>query len=280
MRLFSRFNLSAYSAVLLSCAGGIALSSSSKLWATEVESLPPAPNLQQGTEQGSAPNSITPQATPPAIVSGIPEKIRTDVPPYTDRAIAMAPLKPLCEFLGAKPQYSDGIVTLSKTFLQNPPGLRTITVRTGGTVAQIQDGNGQRAVRLPLPVEVRLGAIFVPLRFTVEALGGEVERIPEGEVTIIREADRVGVLTPIAQEGYRGRDAATVTITNRVGRALSLRLAGPQRLAIELGRNSTITRKVRPGVYAYQAASTGMKTRSGVRRLIAGRKATWAWGRR
>ena len=73
---------------------------------------------------------------------------------------------------------------------------------------------------------------------------------------------------------------AQLTIVNRTGRALSLRLNGPQKLAIELGRSQSITRSIRPGVYYYKAAAVGLKTHGGVRRLLAGHKATWSWGRR
>lgn len=238
-------------------------------YADEMQSLPPAPSTSA--------TAVTPSA--PTASSTI-EKIITDVPPYTDKAVAMAPMRPLCAFLGAHVEYSDGIITLTKNFGQTPPGTRIITIRTGGGVAQVQDATGRHTMRLALPAEERLNVVFVPLRFIVQILGGSVERIPEGEVTVIRVEDRAGVLTPVAQEGYRGADAARLTIMNQVGRALSLRLVGPQHLSVELGRNSTITRSVRPGVYAYRAASTGMKPMSGVRRLLAGRKAIWAWGHR
>ncbi|MBV9467906.1 MAG: hypothetical protein JO316_23205 [Abitibacteriaceae bacterium] len=234
--------------------------------ADEMQSLPPAPS-----------SSATPVT--PTTQSTI-EKIITDVPPYTDKAVAMAPMRPLCAFLGAHVEYSDGIITLTKSFGQTPPGTRIITIRTGGGVAQVQDTTGRHTVRLSLPAEERLNVVFVPLRFIVQVLGGSVDRIPEGEITVIRVGERAGILTPIAQEGYRGPDAARLTIMNQVGRALSLRLVGPQHVSVELGRNSTITRSVRPGVYAYRAASTGMKPMSGTRRLLAGRKAIWAWGHR
>lgn len=280
----------------LCCVASVASTSLSH--ADEIQSLPTAPPTQ--TPLPGAPISspaplplppVTqpetvepPSATQPpgplpmTIAPGAIEKIPAEVPPYTDKAVAMAPMRPLCAFLGAHVDYNEGMLTLTKNFAQNPPGTRTITMRIGSGTAQIQDMVGRHTVRLSLPSEERLNVVFVPLRFLVQTLGGVVERIPEGEITVIRVGSRAGVLTPIAQEGYRGPDAARLTVVNRVGHALSLRLIGPQQLAIELGRNSTITRSVRPGIYTYHAAATGMRTVGGTRRLLAGRKAFWSWG--
>jgi len=192
----------------------------------------------------------------------------------------MAPMRPVCSFLDASLQYSDGIITITKTFASDPPGQRTITLRSGGRTARIQDSGGSRTVNLPRPAEERLGTVFLPLRFIVQALGAELKKSAYSRSGQIETAERIGVLVTPPQPNYKGGDAVRVTLVNRVGGALSLRLAGPQRLIFELGRDEKVTRAMRPGVYYYLAASRGMKPASGVRRLLAGHKTTWAWGRR
>jgi len=219
-----------------------------------------------------------PAATTPPPIVPLVRTIDTDVPYYVDQGVTMAPLRPIVEFMGAKVQYSDGILNISKV-LENGE-TEALIFRVGGKSAQLRRGATLRTVALPLQVDKRLGVTFVPLRFVVEALGGHVRPVLEANGGVyIQSGDLKGVLRPTAQAGYRGADAARITFSNRVGRALSIRLSGPQSLAIELGRGQTLTRAVKPGVYYYKAASTGMRTRQGARRLSAGQKATWSWGR-
>ncbi len=248
--------------------------------ADAIQSLPTPPPVVAPTPS-TLPTPLSPPITPdqpdPQVTI---EKIRTAAPPYIDRDVGMAPLRPVCSFLGASLQYHDGIITITKAFEANPPGTRTITLRSGGRVAQFQDGNGSRTVNLPRRVEERLGIIYLPLRFLVEALGAELKPSAESELGQIEIGNRIGILVAPFQANYNGANAVRVTIVNNVGGALSLRLAGPQKLAFELGHGARVTRSMRPGVYYYLAACSGMKTVSGARRLRSGQKTTWAWGRR
>lgn len=240
------------------------------------EQLPPLPD---------APGKPIP-ATPPTSSPAVPGveaamllPIKLDVPPYTDKGISMVPMRPLFSFLGASVSYKEGTITIVKRF-ENPPDTRVIVLRVGGSMGRIQESSGERLIHLAAPAEERLGTVFVPLRFVAEALDAKVEHEAERGTTTLRTPNRAGFIAPTAQEGYHGPDATRVTILNRVGKALSLRLTGPRNMAIELGTGQSLTRSMRPGVYYYRAASTGMRPRIGVRRLLAGRKATWAWGRK
>lgn len=228
--------------------------------------------------------SVPPETTLPTLPSPPPtlppapllRTINTDVPPYDHYGIQMAPLRPVASFLGIAVDYADGILTLVRHDSVKKVDI-TITLRTGGSLAQVDSAGTRHTLKLPVPAEERMGTVFIPLRIIVEAFGGTVGFMPEGGLNIINIEDRSGVLTPIAQEGYRGKDAIRVTINNRLPRALSLRLTGPGSIAVELGPYRQITRSMKPGVYYYRAACFGMKTRTGVRRLLAGRKATWVW---
>jgi hypothetical protein len=228
-------------------------------------------------QEGPSLQEMPAATAPPPVVPPL-RTIVSDAPYYIDAGVTMAPLRPVAEFMGAKVQFSDGILTVSKTTDFGPS--HSVICRVGGRSAQIREGADLRTVALPLPVENRLGVVFVPLRFLVESLAGKVQPVLGADAgVLILSDDLKGVLRTTAQEGYRGADAARITFSNRVGRAISIRLSGPQSLAVELGRGQTITRSVRPGVYYYKAASTGMRPRQGARRLSSGQNATWSWGR-
>ncbi len=219
-----------------------------------------------------------PAATsPPPVVPPI-RTVSADQPYYVDKGVTMAPLRSVAEFMGAKIQVSAGNLIVSKTGADGQ--IRSATFRIGSKNAGVRRGGKAQNVVLPLAAEKRLGVTFVPLRVLVEALGGTLQPVLEAQGGVLLQSDGLkGVLRTTAQAGYRGTDAARITFKNRVGRALSIRLSGPQNISIEMGRGQTITRSVRPGVYYYKAASNGMKTRQGARRLNAGQKATWSWGR-
>lgn len=230
-------------------------------WADELHTLPQAPVV----------------AAPPLTAV----TIKSAIPPYVDQGVTMVPMRPLCSFLGAGITYHDSILTIFRSAAPGNPGSNSlsVTLRAGGETAQIRNGSELRTVRLPLPAEERLGTTFLPARFFAEAFGAEIF-LEKGGGVQIKSGERTGVLQPLTQPVYNGNDAARVTIVNHVGRALSIRLTGPQNLALELGRKQSVTRTLKPGVYYYRAASIGMKTVKGTRRLLAGRKATWSWGRR
>ncbi len=188
----------------------------------------------------------------------------------------MAPLRTVCDFLKATTTYQDGLLSLVKTFEGGTA--RTVTLRLGGKSAQVWDGAAPRTVALARPAESRLGVIFVPAKFLSEILGGQVEVDTLGVPIRVLNGERQGVF--VGNEKYAGADAAKVTLTNRVGKAMSLRLTGPQKLRVEVGQGGTIYLQVKPGVYYFQANSAGMQTINGARRFLAGRKTTWAWGRK
>lgn len=203
-------------------------------------------------------------------------RLKSDVPPYIDQGVAMVPMRPLLAFLGATAIYRDGSVFIN----QASPSKRALMLRMDSRNVRLTDDKGQRNLLSPIAVEERLGVVFVPLRFFTALFGASVEQSLEGAGAFVHFDKRAALIDPIAQEGYRGPDATRVTIANRVGKALSLRLTGPQNIAVELGRGQSATRSMRPGVYYYRAASLGMRPTTGVRRLLPGKKATWAWGRR
>ncbi len=207
-----------------------------------------------------------------------PERLICDGLPYVDSGTSMAPARQVCEFLKAKITFQDGLLTIVKTF-DEPNMARTISMRMGGKSAQIWDGGSSRVVNLSLAAEKRLNTVFLPAKFLVEILGGELVSdsnfVPQG----IKEGGRQAVFASNYDAPYQGGDAARVTISNRVGRALSLRLTGPQKRRIEIGRNAKISLQIKPGLYYYQAGSAGLETINSSRRLLAGRQTTWAWGK-
>jgi hypothetical protein len=211
-------------------------------------------------------------------VAVLPERIISDGLPYSDRGVAMVPLRPVVAFLRATTTYHDGLVTIVKNF--EGGAARTVTLRLGGRSAQIWDGGASRAVPLARSAESRLGVIFLPAKFLVEILGGQLSVHKDGTLRSVREGQREGVFPALEQHIYRRTDAAKVTVTNRVGKAISLRLNGPQKLRVEIGHGAQLYLQLRPGVYYFQAHSAGMQEINGARRLLAGRKTNWAWGRK
>lgn len=280
--------------------GALGMTTAANVRADELSNLPPAPfprtpspswsknsvvadthikaqPLRSRSQERQAPLvriPITSQA--PEIGATAIIKLQSDVPPYVDQKVAMVPLRPLLSFLGATATYHDGAVDIE----QRVPFERSISMRVNSKKAWVKDENGRRGATLPVEVEERLGTVFVPLRFSAQALGAHVEHSPEGAGALVRYEGRAAVIEAIAQEGYRGSDATRIIIFNHIGKPLSLRLTGPQNIAVELGRSQSVSRSLRPGVYYYRAASKGMKPVIGVRRLLPGQKATWDWRRR
>lgn len=207
-----------------------------------------------------------------------PERLICDGLPYVEGGVAMAPARQVCEFLRAKLSVHDGLLTIVKTF-DEPAVTRTISMRIGGKSAQVWDGDTSRTVSLPKATESRLGTVFVPAKFLIEILGGELVTDKNFKPLSMKDNERIGVFVSNYDAPYTKGDAARVTISNRVGRALSLRLSGPQKLRVEIGNNEKISLRVKPGLYYYQAGCSGMQTIKSARRLLAGRQTTWAWGK-
>src|SRR5690606_15052565 len=98
-------------------------------------------------------------------------------PYYVDNGVTMAPLRAVSEFLGAKIQHGDGILTISR--VANEGRARSMTFRVGGKSAQVRENFEIKTIALPLAVETRLGVTFVPLRALVEGLGARLQPIME-----------------------------------------------------------------------------------------------------
>ena len=207
-----------------------------------------------------------------------PERLICDGLPYVESGVAMAPVRPVCDFLRAKLGVHDGLLTIVKTF-DEPTVTRTISMRIGGKSAQVWDGAASRTISLSRATESRLGTVFVPAKFLVEILGGELLTDKNFKPLSIKDGERMGNFSSNYDGPYTGGDAARVIISNRVGHTLSLRLTGPQKLRIEIGNNKKIYLRVKPGLYYYQAGCTGMQTIKSARRLLAGRQTIWAWGK-
>lgn len=238
----------------------------------DVTHLPPAP-----ADEEKKPDEEETGDAAPAARSAI--TIPSPTPYYIDSGVTMAPMRPLCDFLGIGVNVLDGILTLTQP-IEETGKTKMITLRLGGKNAQISLGGAPQTVALGLPAETRLGNTFLPVRFIKESFGVVIGFRARDNALVVRDGERTGVLTSPVTPEYRGGNAATLTITNRVGRALSLRLSGPQSLILELGKNQSVTRRVKPGVYYYKAGSAGMKPRSGARRLPGGRRSNWSWGRK
>lgn len=219
-----------------------------------------------------------PSATAPAASAVV--AINSPVPYYIDRGTTMVPIRPICDFLEISISSADRVLTFTQKPAAETDAIKRVALRIGGRSAQILHGLTTRTVDLALPAEARLGNTFLPLRFVREAFDVSIGFRARDNALVVTDDGRAGVLTPDGSSSYSGSNAATLTVTNRVGRALSLRLGGPQSVILELGHGQSITRKVRPGVYYYTAGSAGMKPRSGARRLTSGQRATWSWGRR
>lgn len=224
--------------------------------------LPPA---------GTAAEPVTAQANPLVLIP-------SPVPSYIDRGVTMVPLRPIADFLGISISVHSGIITL----LQHIAGSEKptmATLRLNARAAQIASDGKLSTMTLRLPAEARLGNTFVPLRFMADVFHAEASfRVPDNAI-VLRTANKIGVLTPNMPPEYKGNNAATLTLVNRIGKPLSLRLNGPQKIALELGRGQKITRRVAPGVYYYKAVCAGMGPRSGARRLSSGGRVNWIWGR-
>lgn len=206
------------------------------------------------------------------------QELLCDGLPYVDRGVAMVPARQVCDFLGAKIVFADNLLTIVKSFGE-PNQSRMVSVRIGGKSAQISDGSSSRNVALPRLAELRLGTIFLPAKFLVEILGGELEVNKQFVPQAIRENQRRAIFTSSNAAPYRGQDAARITVINRIGRALSLRLTGPQSLRLEIGHNEKVSLQAKPGVYYYKAGSSGLQPAQGARRFFAGRQTTWVWGK-
>jgi len=237
----------------------------------DVGHLPPPPASGE-TSSGGVSSS---QAAASAVVT-----IASPVPYYIDRGVTMAPMRPLCDFLGIEVRMLDGVLSLTQQRGADASTIRLMTLRIGGHSAQLTENGATRTVALSLPAETRLGNTFLPVRFMKDAFSVMIGFRARDNALVIRDSRRTGVLSAPVTAEYRGSNAATITITNRVGRALSLRLSGPQSIVLELGKNQSLTRRVRPGLYYYKGGSAGMKPRAGARRLPGGRRSTWSWGRR
>ena len=234
-----------------------------------------------GADESSLDLPLAPSSAPPLgeiAPLPAPERLICDGLPYVDEGIAMVPARQVCDFLKAKITFHDGLLTIVKTFGE-PNIARSISMRMGGKSAQVWDGGASRTVDFPRPAEKRLNVVFVPAKFLVEILGGELVVDKDFVPQSIKDGTRQGVFASNYAEPYNGGDAARVTIVNRIGRALSLRLTGPQKRRIEIGRNDKITLAIKPGLYYYQAGSAGLQVVNGSRRLLAGLKTNWAWGR-
>lgn len=199
-----------------------------------------------------------------------PRQLFSAVPLYIDRGVTMVPLRPLCAFAGARLSLQNGLVEIRQAS-------RLVQVRISSRQAQIVNVS-RRKMSLSLPLEARLQSLFAPLRFAVEVLNLRARVLADGDVALQTTDGREAVLHA-PQPRYQGRDAARVTIHNGIGRALSLHLTGPQRVAIELGQGATLHCSLKPGVYYFRAGATGMHVVTGARRLLSGRSAAWSWGR-
>jgi len=247
---------------------------------TVTETLPPPPTAGATHELPLPP---TPAATATAELPAPPipvVAINSPAPYYIDRGTTMVPVRPLCDFLGIKITSSDGVLTFMQESEEETSRFKVVSLRTGGRSAQITQSGKISKLALALPAETRLGNTFLPLSFMRDAFGLSLGFRARDNALVVTRNGRRGVLTGPRFVEYKGSNAATLTVTNHVGRALSLRLSGPQTVALELGKGQSATRKVKPGVYYYKADSAGMQPRSGARRLSGKQKATWSWGRR
>ena len=205
-------------------------------------------------------------------------RIASDVPTYIENGVVMAPIKSLSRFLDVGVRNVFGIITVERASRAGG-GKLSLYLRDGATKAQIEDGASTRTLTLPSAVQTRLGNTFVPARAFVSIFGATSQSVPEEKGILVRYEGRSGRIGNVVKSGYRGSDAARVTIANNVGRALSLYLRGPQNIRVELGPRERITQSLRPGEYTFQAASNGMKLRNGKRRFHHAQRANWSWGR-
>ena len=196
------------------------------------------------------------------------ETVACDVPSYSDHGIVMAPLRPVCQFLGLSLDYTGGVVTLQS---KQTPGC-SMSFRVGGPTAQIVNAAQKKSARFPRPAEERLGNMFVPLKFTVAAFGADADG------TTILAGNRRGALNFQAAPPPPDNAAASLSVFNYTHRALSLHLDGPQKIILELGSGESVLLKVRPGRYNYWAESMGSPVHSGTRSFSIDPKSTWIWG--
>jgi hypothetical protein len=204
--------------------------------------------------------------------------IHSPVPSYIDRGVTMVPLRPVADFLRVTISVHNGLIALRQHNVGSDQPT-TAMLRLNGRAVQIARNGKLSAITLRLPAESRLGNTFVPLRFMADVFQAKASfRVPDNAI-VLRTAEKIGVLTPNQPPEFQGHSAAILTLVNHIGKPMSLRLNGPQKIALELGRGQKITRRVAPGVYYYKAVCAGMRPRSGARRLGAGRHVNWTWGR-
>lgn len=259
-----------------------ALVSLTPVRADELQSLPlatPAPDSASATLNRPAPlapDVNVPGAAPAPTITRIASTVST----YIERGVVMVPLRPLAQFLRLRVRNVLGVTIVEKVAADGATPAIRLMFRSGSTKAQIERNGVTCGINLPIPTQTRLGNTFVPARATSAVFGATAQSVPKEKAILLNFERRSGLFSSIASNGYRGADAARVVIENKVGKALSLHLSGPQNVCIELGSRERITRNLRPGVYTFQAASSGMKTRFGVRRFEARQRAVWNWGRK
>jgi hypothetical protein len=235
------------------------------------------PAEETETTAAAAPTATTTTAEASSTAAVPVVAIRSPTPSYIDRGVTMVPLRPIADFLNIAINVHGSVISLLQ---HDPEGKPTMaTLRLNGRAVQIADHGKLSSSLLRLPAESRLGNTFVPLRFMADVFHAKASfRVPDNAV-VLRTANKIGVLTPQLPPEFKGRTASILTLVNHIGKPMSLRLNGPQKIALELGRGQKITRRVAPGVYYYKAVCAGMRPRSGARRLGAGHRVNWIWGR-
>lgn len=118
--------------------------------------------------------------TPPIALVLDGQKLTMDVPPMIVQGRTLVPVRAIMEALGARVEWDQET--------------RTATVLHEGHVVVLPDGSSTawvdgQAVTLDVPAQIHSGRMLLPVRFLVEATGGEVEWLAAEQTVVLAVKD-------------------------------------------------------------------------------------------
>ncbi|WP_127530632.1 stalk domain-containing protein [Paenibacillus kobensis] len=119
-------------------------------------------------------------AQPPISVVLDGTKLALGQPPYMVGGTTLVPMKPIFDALGASVTWEQG----TKTVIARK-GSITVTLQAGAKTAVVNGTN----VKLDVPVQVKNGTTFVPVRFISESFSAEVKWNAAKQQIVIRSAE-------------------------------------------------------------------------------------------
>lgn len=130
--------------------------------------------------QSSAASATAAQSQISVVLDGA--KLKLDQPPYTVGGTTLVPMKPIFDALGARVSWEQS----TKTVIARK-GTTTVSLQVGAKTAVL---NGS-SVKLDVPVQVKNGTTFVPIRVVSESFGAEVKWNAQKRQIAIRSKEAI-----------------------------------------------------------------------------------------